>query len=168
LEGDFVECGVNFGFLSSSIMAYLDWNKMNRHFYLFDTFRGLDPKYVTDEEVTKGVLRLGYSECYERAVSNFSEFRNVHLIRGTVPETLGVVPIPSVCYLSLDMNCSLPEVAALDHFWDKLVPGAVVLLDDYARRGANHLKRALDACAASKGVEILSLPTGQGLILRHG
>src|ERR1043166_4934976 len=36
LPGDFVECGVNYGFLSSAIMAYLDWNQVGKTFYLLD------------------------------------------------------------------------------------------------------------------------------------
>src|SRR5580658_2219147 len=40
LDGDFVECGVNRGFLSSAIMQYLDWDTLNRTFYLLDTFAG--------------------------------------------------------------------------------------------------------------------------------
>jgi hypothetical protein len=38
--GDFVECGVNAGFISSAIMHRLQWNTLNRRFYLIDTFRG--------------------------------------------------------------------------------------------------------------------------------
>ena len=68
--------------------------------------------------------------------------------------------------MSLDMNIAEPEVAALAFFWDKLVPGAVVTLDDYAWADHQPQKRALDAFAASVGVRILTLPTGQGLIIR--
>ena len=34
LEGDFIECGVNHGFLSSAIMRSLDWDATNKTFYL--------------------------------------------------------------------------------------------------------------------------------------
>ena len=44
LQGDFVECGVNAGFLSSSIMCDLDWDSRNKTFFLLDTFSGLDEK----------------------------------------------------------------------------------------------------------------------------
>src|SRR5437588_7885241 len=48
LTGDFVECGVNRGVLSSAIMQYLNWNQLGRRFFLFDTFRGLDEKYSVE------------------------------------------------------------------------------------------------------------------------
>lgn len=64
------------------------------------------------------------------------------------------------------MNNVIPEIAAISHFWDRLVPGAVVLLDDYGVRRFEMQKRGMDEFATRRGVEILSLPTGQGLILK--
>ena len=54
LEGDFVECGVNRGFLSSAIMEYLDWNSLDRGFYLLDTFAGLGTHGVTVRSLPTG------------------------------------------------------------------------------------------------------------------
>ena len=49
-------------------------------------------------------------------------------MKGRVPESLEAVEIESVAYLSIDMNIVEPEIAALEYFWDKLVPGALVVL----------------------------------------
>lgn len=54
LEGDFVECGVNRGFLSSAIMEDLDWNNFGRHFYLLDTFSGIDFRFVSEDDKAAG------------------------------------------------------------------------------------------------------------------
>src|SRR5882724_13297901 len=40
LPGDFVECGVNAGFISSAIMQRLNWSGTGKQFYLIDTFEG--------------------------------------------------------------------------------------------------------------------------------
>ena len=45
-------------------------------------------------------------------------------------------------------------------------PGALVLLDDYAYYGYFSQKLAMDQFAQEKGINILSLPTGQGLVLK--
>jgi len=170
LGGDFVECGVCRGMLSSSIMAYLDWNNIDRRFFLFDTFTGLDETQVADEDIRAGTLasfREMYKEdIYEAAVKNFAEFKNVAIIRGSVPSTLSTVEINDVAYLSIDMNNSAPEIAAANYFWDKLKPGAPILLDDYGFVRYETQKRAFDKWAAGHGVEILALPTGQGLIIK--
>jgi hypothetical protein len=169
LPGDFVECGVNKGFLSSAIMNYLDWNSCGKSFYLFDTYQGIDERYLNEEERSKGrseFSRRNYTSCYEETRANFSEFKNVHLVRGSVPETLPQPNIRNVAYLSLDMNCAAPEIAAANYFWDKLVTGAIILLDDYGFRGYEEQRKAFDRFAVERGIEILSLPTGQGLILK--
>jgi macrocin-O-methyltransferase TylF-like protien len=170
LGGDFVECGVCRGMLSSSIMTYLNWNEVNRRFFLFDTFTGLDETQLTDEEIASGNLanfREMYKEdLYQNAVKNFAEFKNVEIVRGSVPATLETSGVGDVAYLSIDMNNATPEIAAVNHFWDKLQPGAPILLDDYGFVRYEVQKRAFDQWAAQRGVEILALPTGQGLIIK--
>ena len=94
---------------------------------------------------------------------NFAPWPRCRLIRGTVPGTLDEFPKDRrVAYFSIDMNIVLPEIAAIEFFWDRLVPGAVVLLDDYG--WATHLaqKEAFDAFAQAHNAMILTLPTGQG------
>lgn len=174
LAGDFVECGVNRGFLSSSIMHYLDWNRGKKHFYLLDTFDGLDERYVSEDEKNRGALngsrkslKSGFYVSGVKSVKeNFSEWKNVHIIQGSVPDTLAQVAANSIAYLHIDMNCSAPEVAAIEFFWPKMTPGGMVLLDDYAFVGYELSKKGMDAFAAKNGVEILSLPTGQGLLVK--
>jgi hypothetical protein len=166
LEGDLVECGVNKGGFSRAVMQYINFQNLHKHFWLLDTFCGLSDKYITEEERTQGIATGTYVECYSEVVETFKEFENVHIIRGTVPDTLVHVNAKKVCYLSIDMNCVGPEIAAADFFWDKLVSGAVIVLDDYGWKKHIHQKRAFDEFAKGKNVHILSLPTGQGLIFK--
>ena len=44
-------------------------------------------------------------------------------------------------------------------------PNSIILLDDYAYSGYKDTKKAWDKFCSKKNYEILSLPTGQGLIL---
>ena len=103
---------------------------------------------------------------YELARANFAPFPRARLVRGRVPATLATVDVSRVAYLSIDMNCAAPEVAALEHFWPRLVPGAAVVLDDYGWTGYSAQKAALDAWARGREAAILTLPTGQGLLLK--
>jgi hypothetical protein len=64
------------------------------------------------------------------------------------------------------MNIALPERAALEYFWPKLVSGAVVVLDDYNWLSYREQKLAHDAFAKSMGVQILPMPTGQGVLIK--
>jgi O-methyltransferase len=71
-----------------------------------------------------------------------------------------------ICYLSIDLNCVEPSIAAADHFWPLMTAGAAMILDDYGFAGFLDQKTAFDAWARRTGVEILTLPTGQGLVLK--
>jgi hypothetical protein len=174
LEGAFVECGVNRGFLSSAIMEYLNWNHLDRDFFLLDTFTGLDARYVSDGERADGALRRNaehlqsgfYVRGVEQVRANFAEWPRARIIVGAVPDTLEQVTASRVAYLHLDMNSAPPEIAALSHLWGRLVAGAPVLLDDYAYLGYTPQKLAMDEFASTHGVSVCSLPTGQGLIIK--
>jgi|SRR5262245_25876044 len=169
LGGDFVECGVFRGFISSAVMRYIDWNATcgERRYFLFDTFSGFNPQLLLPEESFR-IQQYGdtYKDTYQRVVEGFSDFKNVQIIKGTVPESLQGRDINAVSFLHLDMNSALPEVEALQFFWPKLTAGALVLMDDYAYIGYEPQHQALDEVAQSLGYEILSLPTGQGLLIK--
>ncbi len=172
--GDFVECGVNTGFISSAIMQTLDWGKVARRFYLIDTFAGPVISQFSTEEVQRGRLKIAedyiaagaYETNVARVRANFVEWPNAVVVQGAVPDVLPDANIGAVAFLHLDMNCAYPERAALEYFWDRLSPGAFVLLDDYAFYGFESQREAIDEVARSHGFNVLSLPTGQGLIAK--
>jgi O-methyltransferase len=164
LQGDFVECGVNRGALSRMIINYVHFEQLPKTFYLLDTYQGLAATKLSDLEKERHVDR--YPDCYADVVATFSPFKNVKIIKGTVPETLSEVKSEQIAYLSIDMNCVGPEIAAIEYFWNKMVPGGLILLDDYGFDGHLDQKMAHDAFAKSRGVSVLTLPTGQGLIIK--
>ena len=174
IPGDFVECGVNAGVISSAIMHWLGWNGFNRRFFLVDTWNGPPNNQYNDAEIELGRRRLdeaamaaeGYVTDVDYARRNFAEWPGAVVVQGAVPDILQSVPSTEVAFLHLDMNCAYPERAALEFFWDRLSPGAIVLLDDYAYAGYEQQTIAMDSAADALGVDILSLPTGQGLIVK--
>lgn len=174
LPGDFVECGVNAGFMSSSMMQYLDWNSLDKTFYLLDTFSGLDPRFVSRTELEEGILAKNekllesgfYVTDLDSVRRNFAEWPRARIVKGSIPETLSEVHAERIAFMHIDLNCAPPEVAALEHFWDRLEKGAPVLLDDYAYWGYRQQKLAMDALARRLGVNVVSLPTGQGFMIK--
>ena len=83
-----------------------------------------------------------------------------------MPETLRLIDLHVFAFVSLDMNCVRPEIAAAEFFWPKLVSGGIMLLDDYGFSAHIDQKDAFDLFATRIGVQILSLPTGQGLMIK--
>ncbi len=132
-------------------------------------FRSIPPTEIDRGriEVAKSALAAGaYVTDLERVRANFSEWPNAIVVQGAVPEVLDNVDFGGVAFLHLDMNCALPERAALEFFWPRLSGGGVVLFDDYTYFGHNSQTEEIDAAARNLGIRILALPTGQGLIVK--
>jgi len=167
LDGDFVECGVNKGAISRMVMEYIGFAGLDgRKFYLIDTYEGLSAEQISEEERAEGRHLIMYEECYEEVKRTFAPFANAIIVRGRIPEVLPKVEPDKVCYLSIDMNVAEPEIAAAEYFWDRMVPGAAMLLDDYGWLGHDVQRNAFNKFAADRNVPLLCLPTGQGLILK--
>jgi O-methyltransferase len=166
LAGDFVECGVNRGGYARAIIEYLGSENFPRTFYLFDTFRGFSDALLSEREKSTVAKWYYYPDCLADVRRTFAPFPFVKIIPGVVPQTLDQMPPTQVSFLSIDMNCSAPEIAAAEHFWPFLAPGAVMVLDDYGFEGHCEQKAAFDRFAEAKTVPILSLPTGQALIFK--
>ena len=170
LDGDFVECGVNTGIFSAAICSYLDFGAhAERRFYLVDTYEGIpadqlsaDERARRREEQSRGV----YFDSYALVCETFAPYPNVVPIKGRVPEILPEIPAMRVAYLCIDMNAAAPERAAIEFFWDKLVPGGMVLLDDYGFVEHATQRVAMDEFARGKDVRIFTMPTGHGLLIK--
>jgi ABC-type xylose transport system substrate-binding protein len=164
--GNFVECGVDRGGSAMCVIGALGKEAFaGRKFYLFDTFAGLVADQLDAEErkLTR-ITGQRYPESYAEVVRSFSPFPFVEVVRGAVPDTLKAYGGGGVAYLHIDMNVAYPERAAFEYFWPMLAKGAPVIFDDYGFPFHKRQKLALDEAARGLGVDILLLPTGQGLL----
>jgi hypothetical protein len=174
VDGAFVECGVNAGFLSSAVLRYVDWNDLQKEFYLVDTFDGPVVSQYSPEEVALGrrdaaertMAAGGYVTDMDAVRRRYTGWKGVVLVKGAVPEILPSIRADRVAFLHLDMNCAFPECEALRFLWERVSYGGIVLFDDYAYFGYEAQGNALDAVARTLGAPILALPTGQGMILK--
>ncbi|MCJ8299697.1 MAG: TylF/MycF family methyltransferase [Pseudomonadales bacterium] len=172
LEGDFVECGVGTGIYSGTVAHYLEFENIQKKYYLCDTYTGIPVEDSINESERNNMERLNnihfnydYSEEVRRSFKNYP---NVIIVKGKVPDSLSTIQLDRISYLSIDMNNATAEIAAIEYLWDKLVFGGVVVLDDYAY-GQEFIeqKHAWDKFALEHNFTILSLPTGQGLIIKN-
>ena len=168
LEGDFVECGVFKGYLARMIFEYIPFTTLGKVFWLLDTYEGMVPRLMSSKEKRLRSEWYARSGSYEAVCKTFHSFEgHVKIIKGIVPDTLPKVTAKKIAYLSIDMNCAAPEIAAAEYFWPKLVPGAIIVLDDYGFAGYEEQKDAFNKFAERKNTTILPLPTGQGVIIKN-
>ena len=170
LKGDLVECGVYGGLLSITICEFLNFKKGGPKFWLFDTFHGIPIEQVPKSEQRQASItnQRKYSEDYfPVAQRNFKDYPNVQLVRGALPGSLAdAAKLKKIAYLSMDLNSASAEEATIKLLWDKLVVGAVVVLDDYGSLGHETQYHMWNEFARSKGRFILTLPTGQGVLTK--
>lgn len=163
LPGDFVECGVFRGFSAKVAARYLDFGARERQWYLYDTFAGIPADQLNaGHESPPYFAQPGL---YESVAQRFAEYRNIHVVRGRVPEVLAERAPERVAFMHLDLNSAAAEAAALEFFAERFVPGAYVLLDDYGWRAYRAQKLVADKFFGARGRPIVELPTGQGLVI---
>lgn len=163
-----MECGVHTGLLSLTVAHLLDFSKIERKFWLLDTFNGIPVGRVSDEEKSHAEFLNGavFFDCYDLALRNFKPFPNARLVRGILPDSLAETQIDKIAYLSIDLNNAAAEMATIEILWSKMSPGAIVVLDDYAFIGYESQYRAWNSFAESRGLMILTVPTGQGILIK--
>lgn len=165
--GNFVELGVCFGLLSNLICDLLDFEKLDRRFFLFDTYEGIPASRASPEEQHRvSELNHLYVNVYDVTKKRFAKYPNAELVKGVLPESLEDFDTGPISYLSVDLNYANVEIQCIELLWDRLVPGAVVVLDDYAWKGHERQKAAWDDWAGRAGTAVLTVPTGQGLIVK--
>jgi hypothetical protein len=169
LEGDFAECGVDTAVTSGTIVKYLDFGRLDRSFFLFDTFSGIpDVEGMTESE--KDARRLlndkFYFNSFGFVAAKMAEYRNVRLVQGVLPDTLDALAGRKISYLSIDLNNAVSEKSVMERLWPQLTPGAIVVIDDYAFGGHDPQYAMWNAFAAERDLMIATLPTGQGLLIK--
>lgn len=161
LPGDFVECGVYLGTGIKTVMDYLGGNRFPKQFWGYDTFDynpipGRNP--AKDQE----------PGLYEKVKQRFSHYPQVTLIKGLLPDSFSEGMPESIAYLHIDLNHFEGEVAVLDALFDKVVPGGMVILDDYEWSGMYRpQKKAEDQWFDRREYRVFPLPTGQGFVIKR-
>ncbi len=170
LPGDFVECGVWKGFCFAFLTDYLQFQTLDKTLYLYDTYEGI-PDEMNSERRS--------NHAYERDIKDdpdailkivqqrFADVPNARIVRGMVPDSFAQNCPEHIALLHIDMNSAASEIAALEALFDKVVPGGMIVFDDYGWTGYAAQRHAENAFMAERGHNVLELPTGQGLVIKH-
>lgn len=175
LPGDFVECGVFKGDMSWVVVNVVDWAEVDKTFYLYDTFEGFSPQYTSREDFPLNPGFLDFANkiyqvpgLYEQVCKRFRGFPNIKVVKGVLPDVLATESAGQIAFLHIDLNSVKPEIGVLEILFDRVVPGGIVIFDDYGWLEYVRQKRAEDAFMIEQGYSILELPTGQGLVVKRG
>lgn len=160
LDGDFVEIACYKGTTARIVCDYLDLAAYpKRQYYLYDLFEH-------DASMQHHSMPEHGENLYEQVKQRFSDVPNVVVTQGKVPDILTEVAPQKIAFIHLDLNSADAEVGALEILFDRMVPGAVMILDDYGWLAYREQKLAEDPWFAKRGYRVLELPTGQGLLIK--
>lgn len=160
LEGDFVECGVYLGTGIKTVIDYFGKDHFDKVFWGYDTFDYHPTKGHDFEEQRSGL--------FEKVQSRFADYPMVRLVQGLIPKSFEQGCPEKIAYLHIDLNNAPGEIASLDYLWERIVPGGLVVLDDYEWAGIyREQKYAEDLWFQERGYRVFPLPTGQGFVIKR-
>jgi hypothetical protein len=160
LEGDFVECGCYEGTGSKIIIDYVREEFESKKFWLYDLFE------YYEEMPHEPMPNIG-PQLFGKVKERFSEYDNVLIFKGEIPYVFEQGLPESIAFLHIDLNQANAEIASLEALFDRVVPGGVIIFDDYEYFYLRAQKYAEDAWLAKKGYLIVPLPTSQGFLIKR-
>jgi O-methyltransferase len=167
LPGAFVECGVWRGGCAA-VMAYFA-DHQGRMTHLFDSFEGLpEPLPIDGERALRasggkasGALRpIGRVQSPETDLHQLL-FRRFHLApeniaihKGWYQNTLpSIAPtVGEIAILRLDSDWYESTMICLEHFYDQVVSGGCIIIDDYGH--FEGCKKAVDEFLAVRSIQV--------------
>ena len=145
LPGSIVECGLYKGvsFVRWATFRHLLETQESRKLIGFDAFgnfpehglsREADVEFAATHDELAGGPGIARDDL--RRLLGAKGFGNFDLVEGNVLETLieyfSANEHERIALLHLDMDVYEPTMAALDQLWERVVPGGLVLVDDYS------------------------------------
>jgi hypothetical protein len=160
LQGDFVECGTLWGTGIKTIVDYFGRDNFKKTFWGYDTF-----DYNPVEGHAWQEQQAGF---YQRVVERFRGYNQVQLIPGFLPGSLVDNSPQRIAFLHIDLNSAVHEINTLEALFDRLVPGGILVLDDYEWAGVyREQKLSEDQWFHARGYRVIPLPTGQGILVKR-
>lgn len=139
LPGDVAECGVYQGATLIPAGMYLHQNKIPKEVFGCDSFEGFDEAVLSE-------IALGGSDEPHKKVGGFGDTsylliqekvrrlglqERVHLLKGFFRETLHELGDRRFCFVHLDCDLYDSYKTCLEFFYPRLVPGGIILFDEY-------------------------------------
>jgi O-methyltransferase len=152
IPGAFVECGVFMGGnIEVMIRALQNLRVDDRDIYLYDTFAGMPQPDPRDDEGLGGVMKTSW-DAHRTEADGFSgsnwmratvetvrerieplgyPSERLHFVKGMVEDTIPGVAPDKIAILRLDTDFYSSTKHELEHLYPRLMPGGILIIDDY-------------------------------------
>ena len=162
--GDFFEFGCYEAYTATVIRSFVGdtFNaNNNRTYFWFDMFSdggGGEQK----------TLKLDQSKSEELATMRAKKFDDITIIKGDIINTYvesSDLRSRNIAFAHFDLNSFQIEKKVLEKAAQKASPGSIFLFDDFAMLPFREQNKFYRSFFREKGLEVLELPTGQGLVI---
>lgn len=161
LSGDAAEVGVYKG--GTAKLLAKQFSSQGKRIYLFDTFSGTPEVNPAIDKVKTGL----HSDTSLEGVRDFlRDCDNVDFFPGFFPDTASGLEDRVFSFVHVDANLYRSVWDSYEFFYPRMVPGGVMINDDYAFLCCPGAKQATDEFFADKPEIPIHLPTGQCLIIK--
>lgn len=92
-----------------------------------------------------------------------SGFPGIAYFPGWIPDTFPDEPAARYRFVHLDVDLYQPTRDGLDYFYPRLVPGGIIVCDDYDWPGA---RKAIEEFCLRANIEFMITPQSQAYIVR--
>jgi O-methyltransferase len=178
IPGDVLECGVWRGGSMHAVARTLDAaGDHSRNLYLFDTFEGMPPPGENDVRMdgttAESLLAAGTKDQSIWAYASLEDVQagfegvpypseRVHYVQGKVEDTIPAQAPESIGLLRLDTDWYESTRHELEHLYDRLVPGGVLIIDDYGWWQGS--RQATEEFLETTGARLMLVRAGTGRI----
>ena len=179
LEGARAECGVFQGFsalLMCRAAALKQRGFSGANFHLIDSFEGFpQPQHQdfipirvgADETRNAPAFNAGDAAAsIDQVQSAFRDYPNVFFHRGFIPQVFSALPETRWSFTHIDVDLHAPTLASLAYFYPRMVPGGIIICDDYGSKLFPGAHKAWCGYCQKHDIPFVVLKTGQSVIIR--
>lgn len=183
LDGDVIECGAWRGLSSLLMCRYLERETpgfAGAGYHVVDSFQGLSAPGAEDvvdrDLVLKGRQRRGaavkhagaYAASLAQVRETLRDYPEIRYHEGWIPAVLDLLPAARYRFVHVDLDLYEPTAGALEYFYPRLVPGGLMVCDDYGSLFWPGARRAVEEFGSRHDARFLALSSGQAIFVKRG
>lgn len=160
LDGTLAECGVYKG---GTALLLCQCKPRDKALYLFDTFEGMP-----DVDAKLDIHRAG--DLADTSLAKVQQLLagqpTVVYRQGRFPATAAGLEAERFCFVHVDVDIYQSVIDCCNFFEPRLVPGGVMVFDDYGFLSTPGAKAAVEQYCRQRNLAEIYLPTGQALLVK--
>jgi O-methyltransferase len=166
-DGGILEVGVWRGGTGALMAKRASLAGSNEPIYLCDTFEGV-VKAGSNDDYYKGGEHADTSQPVVEDLLRSLAITNVRILRGIFPDDTAHLIGPAerfrLCHIDVDVYQSAKDVMAW--VWDRMVPGGIVVYDDYGFRGCEGITKYVNEQVSDVDRMVLHNLNGHAVVIK--